>query len=142
MKSIIIWFVKTAAKIHDKITGYRDDNSYDVNDKQLHFLVFCVFTLLLFVAVQGVFRLIAGKKVTAIAWIYTVTLDIGIMFAVEVGQGLLRTGDMELGDVVYGVWGMLAAIGVYLFYRVVVAMIGMLRTDPNNGYRNYSGGGY
>ena len=142
MKNLIIWFVKTAARIHDRITGYRDDNSFDVNDKQLHFIVFMIFTLVLFFAVQGVFRLIAGKMVTAIAWIYTVTLDVGIMFAVEVGQGLLRTGDMELGDVVYGVWGMLAALGVYVLFLCVKAFFGLLRTDPNENYRNYSGGRY
>ena len=142
MKNLIIWFVKTAARIHDRITGYRDDNSFDVNDKQLHFIVFMIFTLVLFFAVQGVFRLIAGKMVTAIAWIYTVTLDVGIMFAVEVGQGLTRTGDMELGDVVYGMWGMLAAVGVYVLFRCIIAFFGLLRTDPNENYRNYSGGRY
>ena len=142
MKKLIVWFVKAAARIHDKVTGYNKDGSFDMNDKQLHFIVFLVFTLALFLAVQGLFRLMAGKKVTAIAWLYTVTLDIGIMFAVEVGQGLTRTGDMELGDVVYGIWGMLAAVGVYVLFRCVTAFFGLLRTDPDNGYRNYSGGGY
>lgn len=138
MKNIIVWFVKTAARIHDKITGY-NDTGYDMNDKQLHFFVFCAFTLLLFIAVQVLFRILAKKKVTAIAWLYTVTLDIGIMFAIEVGQGLLHTGDMELSDVSWGVWGMFAAIGIYILYRCIVSFSKILSTDPNDGYRNYSG---
>ena len=137
MKKLIIWFVKTMAALHERISDLNNGHEMNFNDKQLHFLVFAGFTMLLFWTVQLVFKALAKKKVTAISWIYTITVDVGLMFAIEVGQGLTRTGEMDLADVTSGLWGMVAAMAVYALFKLIGMILRILKTDsPTDGRDN------
>ena len=44
-------------------------------------------------------------------------------FAIEVGQKITGTGEMDFGDVVAGLYGVLAFFAVYTAYRVLVLLI-------------------
>ena len=137
MKKLVIWFVKAMAALHERISDLNNGHEMNFNDKQLHFLVFAAFTMLLFWTVQIVFKALAKKKVTMISWIYTVTVDVVLMFAIEVGQGLTQTGDMDLADVTSGLWGMVAAMGVYALFKIIGMTLKILRTEsPTDGRDN------
>ncbi len=49
-----------------------------------------------------------------IAWIYVFTLIIVITFAIEIGQKVTNTGNMEFADIVFGVVGFIV---MFLFLR-------------------------
>lgn len=56
--------------------------------------------------VYPVFKWLAKHDhVMVIAWIYVFTLIIVITFAIEIGQKVTNTGNMEFADIVFGVVG-------------------------------------
>ena len=55
-----------------------------------------------------------------ITWIYVFTLILVITFAVEIGQRLTKTGDMEFADIVSGVGGFVVMFAVFAVIRAAV----------------------
>lgn len=123
MEDLLRFVVGLIARIHEKIMSVNDGFSFGLNDKQLHFLVIGIFGICVFFVVQTVFKWLAKKRVTAISWIYTFTVVIVVTFAIEIGQRVSGTGEMESSDIFYGVWGFLAAFAVYLIVRGVIRLI-------------------
>lgn len=85
-----------------------------VNDKQLHFLVIGVIGIVLFIIVHKLFKYLVRYSLTAISFIYTFTVLVVLVFAIEIGQKITRRGNMEFQDIVEGLWGFLAAFALYL----------------------------
>lgn len=123
MKNLFYRVIEFIARIHDEILHLNDAIEYTFTDKELHFLVFGACGLALFLLVHFVFTRLARYSITAISWIYTMTLMIGITLAIEIGQQLTNTGNMELADIVYGLWGFLLFFGVFLLLRFVFRLI-------------------
>lgn len=123
MKELFYRIIEFIAAIHDEILHWNDGIEYTFTDKELHFLVFGACGLALFLLVHFVFKRLARYSITAISWIYTMTLMIGITLAIEIGQQLTNTGNMELGDILYGLWGFLLFFGVFLLARTLFRLI-------------------
>ena len=58
-----------------------------------------------------------------ITWIYVFTLILVITFAVEIGQRLTKTGEMEFADIVFGVGGFIVMFAVFALIRAGVMWI-------------------
>ena len=54
-----------------------------------------------------------------IAWIYVFTLIIVITFAIEIGQKVTNTGNMEFEDIMMGVMGFVVMFVIFALLREV-----------------------
>ena len=117
MKAFLYFVVDLIAKAHDYLLRVNDRVELYLSDKQLHFLVIGVLGLLLFFFARWLFQKLNRN---AIAWIYTLTVVVGLTFAIEIGQYVSGTGSMELADIVVGIWGVLAFGAAYTLIHYIV----------------------
>ena len=66
------------------------------------------------------FKYLVRYSLTAISFIYTFTVLVVLVFAIEIGQKLTGRGNMEFQDIVEGLWGFLVAFAIYLGIVIVV----------------------
>lgn len=124
MKELLYWIVGVIAEIHNHIMQL--NNAYEMNftDKELHFLVIGLLGMALIFLLYPVFRFLArhgGEMV--ITWIYVFTVIIVITFAIEIGQKVTGTGNMEFMDIMYGVVGFLVMFAAFVVVWSVVREI-------------------
>lgn len=124
------------AGIHSRILSLNDMIEYSFTDKELHFLVIGLLGMGMFFAVHPLFQWLAKKKlVMAISWVYVFTLIIVITFAIEIGQRVSHTGNMEFEDIMFGVVGFLSFFALFLVIRGAAAALLRLarRKEPGRG---------
>ena len=127
LKELLYQAVDWVAMVHDKIAKWNDHFEGTLSDKQLHFLVIGVLGLLLIFLIHPLFRHLAKTNhVMIISWIYVFTLILVITFAVEIGQRLSGTGDMEFADIVFGIGGFIVMFAVFAVIRAIVIGIARL----------------
>lgn len=120
MKELLYACVGLITKIHGKIMQL--NNAYETNfsDKDLHFLVIGLLGLAMIFVVYPLFKYLAKKdRVMTIAWIYVSTVIVVITFAIEIGQKITRTGDMDFADIMYGVVGFMAMFAGFCVIRMI-----------------------
>lgn len=109
--------------LHDKILDIVDIAGYSLNDKQLHFIFMALIGIIIFAFTQLIFKQLAKYSITAISFIYTLTVMIVIVFAIEIQQKLTNRGNMEFADIVYGLYGFIYIFLVYLLIKLIVLAI-------------------
>jgi len=125
--------LSSALKLITGIINYFHDNlilltkliGLNLNDKQLHFLVIGFIGILLFVFVHKLFQCLVRFSLTAISFIYTFTVLVVFVFAIEIGQKVTGRGNMEFQDIVEGLWGFLVAFAIYM--AIVMTAYGVKR---------------
>lgn len=122
-ESILYEMTMIAAQIHESILHLNDNFELALGDKELHFLVMFALGMALFFAVHFVFKRLAKWSITAISFIYVFTVMTGLGFAIEIGQKITGTGEMDFRDVVAGLYGVLLFFAIYTVYRVAVMLI-------------------
>lgn len=118
MRELLYFCVEIIAKIHNQIMQL--NNTYEVylSDKELHFLVIGLLGMGMIFFIYPLFKYLAGKgKEMTIAFIYVFTVIIVITFAIEIGQKISSTGQMEFADIMYGLVGFLAMFVVFCLLR-------------------------
>ena len=65
-----------------------------------------------------------------ITFLYVFTVLVGITFAIEIGQGLTGTGNMEFGDIVSGLTGFLV---VFVIYCIGLGIFTLLKRGLGGG---------
>ncbi len=124
MKELLYWIVGWITRIHNYILRLNDAFEYNFTDKELHFLVIGVLGMALIFMVYPVFRWLAKRDhVMTIAWIYVFTLIIVITFAIEIGQKVTNSGNMEFTDIMTGVFGFVLMFLVFSAVRAVWKLI-------------------
>lgn len=124
LKGLLYQAVDWVAMVHDKIGRLNDHFEGTLSDKQLHFLVIGILGLLLVFMLHPIFlHLTKTNHVMIITWIYVFTLILVITFAVEIGQRLTKTGEMEFADIVFGVGGFIVTFAVFALIRAGVMWI-------------------
>lgn len=108
---------------HDKFVDILRAAGFSMTDKQLHFLIIGIIGICLFIGTQILFKWLSKYSITAISFIYTFTVLIVIVFAIEIEQKLTGSGNMEFGDILYGMYGFLFLFAVYLFIRLIIWII-------------------
>lgn len=114
MRTFLYGVMEGFARLHAWILTWNDGIEGRFSDKELHFLVFGVGSLLLFVVVHRLFQWLAEHSIATISWLYTFTVVVVLAFAIEIGQHQSGTGYMEFMDIVYGVYGFLVFVAAYL----------------------------
>lgn len=124
MRELLYGIVGLIAKIHNRLLQLNDRFEYNFNDKQLHFLVIGVLGMIFVFIIHPVFKWLAKRNhVMVISWIYVTTLIIVITFAIEIGQKVTHTGNMEFADIMFGLAGFLAMFLVFAVIREIVHLI-------------------
>ena len=131
MKELLYWIVEWIAKIHSHILRLNDAYEYNFTDKELHFLVIGMMGMGFIFVVYPVFKSLAKHDhIMVIAWIYVFTLIIVITFAIEIGQKVTNTGNMEFADIVMGVFGFIVMFLVFSVVRGIYKLIrNLIRGD-------------
>ena len=131
MKDLLYWIVEWIAKSHSHILRLNDAYEYNFTDKELHFLVIGMMGMGFIFVVYPVFKWLAKHDhVMVIAWIYVMTLIIVITFAIEIGQKVTGTGNMEFADIVMGVFGFIVMFLVFSVVRGIYKLIrNLIRGD-------------
>lgn len=111
------------AQIHESLMHLNDNFELYFGDKDMHFIVMAVLGMILFFMVHFVFKRLAKWSITAISFIYVFTVMTVLGLAIEIGQKITGTGDMDFRDVVAGLYGVLAFFAVYTFYRLIVLLV-------------------
>ena len=122
-ESILYEMTMIAAQIHESILHLNDNFELALGDKELHFLVMFALGMMLFFAVHFVFKRLAKWSITVISFIYVFTVMTGLGFAIEIGQKITGTGEMDFRDIVAGLYGVLLFFAIYTVYRVAVILI-------------------
>ena len=123
------------AQVHDSLMRLNDGFELRLGDKELHFVIMALMAMLLFCVVHAVFRRLARWSITAVSFIYVFTVMTVLGFAIEIGQRISGTGEMDFADIVAGLYGVLVFFGIYTVYRLlalaVCALFGKYRkTKP------------
>ena len=119
------------AQVHDSLMRLNDGFELRLGDKDMHFVIMALAAMLLFFAVHAVFRRLAKWSITAVSFIYVFTVMTVLGFAIEIGQRISGTGEMDFADIVAGLYGVLTFFAVYTAYRLLVmgahALLGKTR---------------
>lgn len=134
MKELLYKIVEYIAKIHNYILRLNDAYEYNFTDKELHFLVIGFLGMGFVFVVYPLFKWLAKHDhVMVIAWIYVFTLIIVITFAIEIGQKVTNTGNMEFADIVTGVFGFVVMFFIFSIIREVYKLIrSLIRGDKDH----------
>lgn len=120
MRELLYAGVGLISKFHDKIMQL--NNAYEANftDKELHFLVIGLLGLGMIFVIYPLFKFLAKRNhEMVIAWIYVTTVIVVITFAIEIGQKITGTGNMEFADIMFGLVGFFAMFGAFCFLRAI-----------------------
>ena len=122
-ESILYEGTMIVAQIHESLMHLNDNFELYFGDKDMHFIVMAVLGMILFFMVHFVFKRLAKWSITAISFIYVFTVMTVLGLAIEIGQKITGTGDMDFRDAVAGLYGVLAFFAVYTVYRLIVLLV-------------------
>jgi len=108
------------AQVHDMLMRINDGFELQLGDKDWHFIIMAVIGMVMFWMVHFVFKRLAKWSITAVSFIYVFTVMTVLGFAVEIGQKITGTGEMDFSDIVAGLYGVLAFFAVYSVYRLII----------------------
>jgi glycopeptide antibiotics resistance protein len=127
MSEFLTFIIKYINQFHNWILNLNDAQGWAFTDKQLHFWIFGLGAMLIFFVVQVVFKLLAKWSMTAISFIFTFTVLLGLALAIEVGQRVTKQGVMDFNDIVSGVNGFLVFFAIYFIFELISRFIKSLR---------------
>ncbi len=131
MVEILKLTAKFINDLHDKVLDIVSIAGYQLNDKQLHFIFMALIGIIIFAFTQIIFKKLSKYSITAISFIYTLTVMVVIVFAIEIQQKITNRGNMEFADIAYGLYGFLYIFFVYLLIKFIIIAIKIL-------YKKYS----
>lgn len=105
-------------EIHDLLVQLSDLAGLDASDKDLHFWVIGLLGMAIFFATDVLFRRLVRWSVSAISLVYTFTVLIVFVFALEIQQKITGRGTMSFSDITAGLWGFAGAFTLYLILRL------------------------
>ena len=131
MVRFLYYMVSGISRIHDKLLQINDTSALFLTDKQLHFAVMGLVGMGLLLVIYPLFLLLSKKHVLTIAWIYVFTVMVVLSFAIEIGQGITNTGNMDLEDVISGLAGFMLLFLICAFLRMIFLYIRRLYPPEN-----------
>ena len=124
MGTVLYWLVEQVARVHNYLLRMNDSYEYDFSDKQLHFLIIGAMGMALIFVVYPLFKWLARRNhVMVISWIYVFTVILVVTFAIEIGQRITHTGNMEFADIMYGLMGFIIMFLVFSAMREIYHLI-------------------
>ena len=124
MGKVLYGLVELVARIHSYLLRLNDANEFSFTDKELHFLIIGILGMAMIFVVYPLFKwLVRNNHVMVVSWIYVFTLIIVITFAIEIGQRITNTGNMEFADIMFGVLGFISMFIVFSVVRGIYHVI-------------------
>jgi len=117
MKEFILILANIVNYFHDLIMTIAEGAGLNFTDKDLHLWVFGIIGIVSFFAVHVVFKTLAQFSITAISFIYTFTVILVLVFAIEIQQKITGRGQMDFADAVVSLWGFLLFFAVFLVLK-------------------------
>lgn len=123
MSSVLRSMVAIINNIHDLLNQILGRLMPNLTDKNLHFLIIGIMGLFIFIITDYVFKKLSKLSISIIAFIYTFTVLIVIVFSIEIEQKITRRGNMEFADIVAGLWGFIVIVGIYIVLKALVHFV-------------------
>ena len=120
MEEFIKLIVAIVNELHDIVITLMYSLGFSVTDKELHFWVIGLLGMAGFIVVQFLFRILANWSITAISFIYTLTVLLVVVFAIEIQQKITGRGNMEFADAVVGLQGFIVLFIIYVVIRLIL----------------------
>jgi hypothetical protein len=118
LKSALQLIIDVVNLIHDTLMNITGALGFTFTDKDLHFWVIGIIGIIMFILTQVFFKILSKWSITAISFIYTFTVLIVIVFAIEIQQKVTGSGNMEFADVVAGINGFIVIFLLYLLLKI------------------------
>lgn len=126
MEGLIKLIAAIVNELHDILIEVVYGLGFVVSDKDLHFWVMGILGMVGFVFVQVVFKLLSKWSITSISFIYTFTVLLVVVFAIEIQQKITGRGNMEFEDAVIGLKGFVILFFIYLIIKGIMKGINLL----------------
>ncbi|NTU27905.1 hypothetical protein HPX95_17330 [Bacillus tequilensis] len=126
MKELAILITEMVNQFHDAFISFCGMLGIHLTDKEMHFWVIGVFGIFFFGVTHAVFKWLSKWSMTALSFIYTVTVIIVIVFAIEIQQKVTGRGNMEFLDATEGLKGFLVFFMFFLLLKLLVRFINRL----------------
>ena len=115
---------KTVSSInffHDFVLSFNDRFGIALTDKQLHFLFVGIIGIILLIIIHPLFEWLVNKvkSLMVVSWIYVFSLLVALTLAIEIGQKITGSGDMDFADIVAGIAGFFIMSAIYLIGRKI-----------------------
>lgn len=120
MKELILLLAGIVNGIHDVLLALSGRLGFQLTDKDLHFWIVGMLGIGIFFLVYVIFRSLEKLKwsTAVFSFIYTFTIMVVFVFAIEIQQAITNRGNMEFADAVIGLWGFLVFFFVYALLAV------------------------
>ncbi|MFJ7307935.1 hypothetical protein [Peribacillus frigoritolerans] len=116
MKEIIQILAEIVNNLHDFILFFVSDTlNSNATDKDLHFWIMGIIGFIIFLFVLFLSNLISRMRfgITILSFLYTFTVMVVLVFAIEIQQALTSRGNMEFQDAAVGLWGFIVFFMVF-----------------------------
>lgn len=123
MSGMIKLIAAITNNLHDLIIQISSHMGFNFTDKQLHFIVIAIIGMFIYLITNLIFKALAKYSISILSFIYTFTMLIVIVFAIEIEQKITHRGNMEFKDIVAGLWGFLVVFLVYLFIIGLIYLV-------------------
>lgn len=135
MENALSILVNLINSLHDFIVIFFKYLGLGLTDKDLHFWFVGVVGIVIFVVSDMIFRYVSRWSISAISFIYTLTVLIVVVFGLEIEQKITGRGAMEFSDIVSGLWGFLAIFSVFLAIKAALHLFKLLFKKFSNKAR-------
>ena len=137
MTKFLYWIVEIISNAHTFIMKMNDTYEYEFTDKELHFIVIGLLGIALIFVIYPFFKYLAKRNhILTLTGIYVFTLIVVITFAIEIGQKITNTGNMEFADVLFGITGFvsmyLCLAVITVIFKLIVSLFRKHHNDDNN----------
>ncbi len=116
MKEIIQILAEIVNNLHDFILFFVSDTlNSNATDKDVHFWIMGIIGIIIFLFVLFLSNLISRMRfgITILSFLYTFTVMVVLVFAIEIQQALTSRGNMEFQDAAVGLWGFIVFFMVF-----------------------------
>ena len=126
MKEIIEILAEIVNNLHDFILFFVSDTlNSNATDKDLHFWIMGIIGIIIFLFVLFLSNLIARMRfgITILSFLYTFTVMVVLVFAIEIQQALTSRGNMEFQDAAIGLWGFIVFFMVFAVLSSIFLLV-------------------
>lgn len=112
--------------MHDSLIVFFRNVAPGLSDKDLHFWIMGAFGISFYSVVNFIFKRLAKWSIELVSFVYTMTVLLVVVFAIEIQQGITNRGVMDFNDIVSGITGFLAMFACYVFIKLIYILIRFL----------------
>ncbi|WP_163526943.1 hypothetical protein [Halobacillus ihumii] len=123
MKEVIVFLAEIVNVFHDLLLEVSQSSGWNLTDKELHFWIIGILGIIGLIFVDVLFHMIARWSITVISFLFTLSMVLVFVLAVEIQQKITGRGAMEFNDAAISVLGFLAFCVVYFFMKMIAKWI-------------------